>query len=269
MEVIKGLSAGTIAGLASGFLGVSPGGILVAVISLFFPYPQRMVQAISLLAQAPPTGLAGVRSYAKKGRRAPLGEILTVAAGFAMGGPAGAAVARLCTDRALRWMYVGYLVLLVLLATAKGAKRGAQEPPSVRDREDAPLVVSQRGWPSLAAMVAIGLIAGASSGLLGIGGGLAITALSVLLLKKDQHAAQALSIAVTMLPLTLPAAWVYARQEWHLPWLAIGCLVAGLGFGAWVGSVFAIRLPERSLKLWFAALLLVMASYMAVLAMRS
>jgi uncharacterized protein len=258
IEAIEGLCAGTIAGLASGFLGVSPGGILVAVISLFLPYPQRLVQGISLVVQAPPTGLAGVSAYAKKGRRVSLREILTVAAGFTVGGPIGAIGSRLCTDRELRWMYVGYLLLLVVLATAKGTKSSA---PELRERR------AERH--TIVALVAIGLIAGAASGLLGIGGGLAITALSVLLLNKDQHTAQALSIAVTMLPLTLPAAWVDAKQGLQLPWLVIACLVAGLALGTWVGSKFANRLPERTLKFSFAVLLLAMAGYMAVLAIRS
>jgi hypothetical protein len=38
IEIYKGLLAGVVAGLASGFLGVSPGGILVPIISLP-PYP--------------------------------------------------------------------------------------------------------------------------------------------------------------------------------------------------------------------------------------
>ena len=58
-------------------------------------------------------------------------------------------------------------------------------------------------WASLAR---IGAVAGWSSGFLGIGGGLAITALMTGLLKLSQHRAQAMSLAVTALPVTIPAA---------------------------------------------------------------
>jgi uncharacterized protein len=257
LELIKSLCAGALAGLASGFLGVSPGGILVAVISLLLPFSQHVVQGISLLVQAPPTGLTGISSYAKSGRRVVLREVLLVALGFIAGGPLGAILARLCTDRALRWMYVGYLLLLAVLATVKKSKPGPQ-----------PIVSATKSRP-IAPLLFIGLVAGTSSGLLGIGGGLAITALSVLLLHRDQHTAQALSLAITMLPLTLPAAWVYIRQGWAMPWTIIVCLVAGLAVGTWVGSAFANRLPERTLKFSFAALLLAMAGYMAAVALRS
>jgi len=87
-------------------------------------------------------------------------------------------------------MFVGYLFILAVLATLKQQKT-ANTPLEIKH--------FQRG--SLVALIGIGIIAGFSSGLLGIGGGLAITALSVALL------------AVTALPLTLPAAWVYIDQR--------------------------------------------------------
>jgi uncharacterized membrane protein YfcA len=67
----------------------------------------------------------------------------------------------------------------------------------------------------------------------------------------------------------LPAAWVYVRQGWHLPWRLIGYLLAGLLFGGWVGARFANRLTERSLKIAFNSLLIAMVVYMTVRAIRS
>jgi hypothetical protein len=99
--------------------------------------------------------------------------------------------------------------------------------------------------------------------------GLAITALSVGLLHKHQHEAQALSLAVTALPLTLPAAWVCAGQGFRLPWVPITFLLVGLPAGGWVGSVFANRLTERNLKMCVRVLLAVTACYMAARAIRS
>jgi uncharacterized protein len=254
-ELVKGLLSGTIAGLASGFLGVSPGGILVPVISLLLPVSQHVVQGVSLLAQAPPTSLSGLSVYSGKGRRVKVSQVLVIAAGFVAGGPIGAILARLCTDRLLRWMFVCYLLLLAVLATAKKSNPGNSASHLERN--------------SLIVLFVIGVVAGVSSGLLGIGGGLAITALSVVLLRKEQHEAQALSLAITMLPLTLPAAWVYMRQGWHLPWQVIISLVVGLAIGNWLGAGYANRLPEHKLKAAFAALLLAMAGYMAVIASKS
>ena len=256
-ELLISLLAGCLAGLPSGLLGVSPGGILVPILALLLPFPQHLLQGISLLVQVPPTGLSALSIYSKGGRRVTLRAVALVSTGFVIGGPLGAISARLCTDRELRWMFVGYLLLLALLAIMKKSKA----VPSI-EQIDEP---SQR---SSLLLVGIGMIAGFTSGLLGIGGGLAITALAVVFLHQKQHQAQALSLAITTLPLTLPAAWFYIRQGWHLPWTIIACLVAGLIVGTRIGGLFANRLSERNLKIAFTTLLLGLSAYMAATAGR-
>ena len=256
-ELIKSLLAGVIAGLASGLLGVSPGGFLVPVISLLLPLSQHVVQGISLVVQAPPTSLSGLSVYSRNGHRPAIKPILLASLGFLVGGPLGAVLAKMCTERELRWMFVAYLLLLTGLAILRKSKT-----PSV----DTQTEEGQQGWPFV--LLLIGMIAGVTSGLLGIGGGLAITALAVVLLRKKRHEAQALSLAITMLPLTLPAAWVYVRQGWHLPWAVVFGLLAGLTVGARIGALFANRLSEQKLKIAFATLLIGSAIYMGVRAAR-
>jgi uncharacterized membrane protein YfcA len=63
VDLAKSMPARLAAGLASGLPGVSPGGILVPVISLLLPLPQHVVQGISLIVQAPPSGLSGITIY--------------------------------------------------------------------------------------------------------------------------------------------------------------------------------------------------------------
>jgi uncharacterized protein len=257
-ETIESLLAGIIAGLASGFLGVSPGGILVPVLSLLLPFSQHVVQGISLAVQAPPTSVSSVSAYLRNGHRIAIVPIVIVSGGFVVGGPIGAFTAKMCTERELRWMFVGYLLILIALSALKGSRTRASASAS----EHVPPY-------SFVVLIGIGVIAGISSGMLGIGGGLAVTALCTVLLHKHQHDAQALSLAITSMPLTLPAAWVYVRQGWHLPWQLIGYLLAGLLFGGWVGAMFANRLTERSLKIAFNSLLIAMVVYMTVRAIRS
>jgi uncharacterized protein len=92
----------------------------------------------------------------------------------------------------------------------------------------------------------IGAIACWSSGFLGIGSGLAITALMTGLLKISQHRSQAASLAVTALPVTLPAALLYVQQGTELPWLTIVSLIAGLWIGTDIGARLANRVrPDR------------------------
>lgn len=112
------------------------------------------------------------------------------------------------------------------------------------------------------ALLGVGLASGLSSGLLGIGGGLAITAILSAGLKVPQHVAQALALAVTTLPLTLPAAWVYAAQE-HLPWWAILGIVAGLWIGTIAGARGATLLSETTLRRMLPPLIFATAAFMA------
>ena len=256
-HIFNSLLAGLIAGLASGFLGVSPGGVLVPVIALLLPFPQHVVQGISLIVQAPPTSVSGLSVYSQRGRPIALVPILFVAAGFVTGGPVGAIAAKMCSGRELRWMFVAYLLILASLAALKKSTAASVTSEAAQVQRSSSLV-----------LLGIGFIAGIFSGLLGIGGGVAITALSILLLHKRQHEAQALSLAITALPLTLPAAWVYVRQGWQPSWLVIGYLIAGLTLGTWIGALFANRQTERTLKIAFVLLLIAMAAYMAVIANR-
>src|SRR5580704_2902264 len=255
---LRGVTAGIIAGFASGLLGVSPGGILVPVISMLLPYSQHVAQGISLVAQAPPTSIAGLSAYSRRAQAARFASVLFLSAGFIAGGPVGAFLARLCSERELRWMFVGYLLILTVLAIRKDrtAHKNGSETQSVEQSSFAPLF-------------SIGTVAGLSSGLLGIGGGLVIVAMSVVLLHRKQHDAQIMSLAVSALPLTLPTAWVYVRQGFPLPWLVIGGLIAGLAAGSWLGGVCASRLTAERLKQGFAVLLVAMTVYMAFVAARS
>jgi len=117
--------------------------------------------------------------------------------------------------------------------------------------------------PRAAALVAVGIVAGLSSGMLGIGGGLAVTALSTTMLGLGQHRAQAMSLILALLPLTIPAAGIYLARGWGLPWWSIAGVVMGLWIATAVGARFANSLPERVLRPIFIVLILAMAAYMA------
>jgi uncharacterized protein len=249
LAVLQGAGAGAMAGFASGLLGVSPGGILVPAICMALGVDQHVAQGVSLVAQIPPTGLGGVSEYRRRGQGVPMQWIALLSIGFIAGGAFGALAAGSLSDRVLRWSFVGYLLVLAALAAVRSRRESASEEPAVT--------------PHGAALVAIGVVAGLSSGVLGIGGGLAVTALSTTLLHFGQHRAQAMSLILTLLPLTIPAAGVYLAQGWALPWWSISGVVAGLWIATVIGARIANRLPERVLRPTFIVLILGMAAYMA------
>jgi uncharacterized membrane protein YfcA len=98
---------------------------------------------------------------------------------------------------------------------------------------------------------------------LGIGGGLAITALMTGLLKVSQHRSQAISLGVTALPVTLPAALLYVQQGTALPWPTIGALIAGLWVGTGIGARLANLVSPDKLRLALMIVIGGMAAFMA------
>src|ERR1700710_2191410 len=158
-DIFGGLLAGGVGGLASGFLGITSGGILVPLLVLLLGKDQHVAQGVSLVVQVVPTSLSGVRNYSRQGHRITLRWLIWL--GFAVGGCVGALLASHVSDRALKWGFVIYLVILLVIVLSRSARRKTEDDAAAP--KDVPV-----HWALLAA---IGAVAGWSSGFLGIGGG--------------------------------------------------------------------------------------------------
>jgi uncharacterized protein len=249
---VSGVAVGLVGGLTSGLLGVSPGGGLVVFSVLLLGAEQHVAQGVSLAAQVPPTSLAGIRRYWEKGQRAPLVWLVLLAAGFLVGGAAGAKVAAAASRVFLQWTYVLYLALLGALLVWRppdrtGGNAGAAPLPKIP-------------W---IALVAVGALAGFSSGFLGIGGGLAITAGLSAALNVPQRQAQMISLVLSTIPATLPAAWVYWRAGEFAPWPILAGVILGLVAGTDLGARLANKVSEAVLRRLLVGFVAIMAIYMA------
>ncbi|UCH36773.1 MAG: sulfite exporter TauE/SafE family protein [Armatimonadota bacterium] len=111
-------------------------------------------------------------------------------------------------------------------------------------------------WQMLAFLV-LGGVAGASSGLLGIGGGVIMVPALVVLFGFIQQTAQGTALAV-MIPAALMGAYTYAgEQKVNLPVaavMAVGAIVA-----ARYGATLALILPREVLRTLFALLMVIAA----------
>ncbi len=254
MHASGGIAVGLFGGLIAGLLGVSAGGILVPALAIGLGLEQHRAQAVSLAAQLLPTSLTGVLYYERKGHAVPLRWVGWISVGFLVGAYFGAVLARFVPAKPLTWLYVAYLFILALIVACKGANQATESIITSME----PRIRSAAGF------LAVGAVSGCFSGLLGIGGGLAMTALLVLFFRLPQHQAQALSLAVALLPTGLPAVWVYANSEAGLPWLIAATVVIGLWVGTSLGAWVATCLGERQLQAWFVVLVLLMAGAMAI-----
>ena len=100
----------------------------------------------------------------------------------------------------------------------------------------------------------VGLVAGISSGLFGIGGGIVMVPLLVYVAAFDQHRAHATSLAAGMF-LAAAGGVTYALSG-EVDLRAGLLLAGGALIGAPVGAAVMDRTPEGPLKIAFGALLL-------------
>jgi uncharacterized membrane protein YfcA len=111
---------------------------------------------------------------------------------------------------------------------------------------------------ALAVAAALGLAAGALSGMFGVGGGVLFVPTLVLVLELTQLSAQATSLAA-MIPVVAVGAWRqhgYGNVRWR-PAVVTGVLSIP---GVLAGAAVATALPDDVLRKLFAGLLLVAAA---------
>jgi uncharacterized membrane protein YfcA len=104
----------------------------------------------------------------------------------------------------------------------------------------------------------LGLIAGALSGLIGIGGGIIIVPTLVFLFGLSQHQAQGTTLALLVPPIGILAAWMYYKQGYVD--LKIAAFIAlGFFFGSLFGAKIATGLSNVVLERIFGVALLIIA----------
>jgi len=114
-----------------------------------------------------------------------------------------------------------------------------------------------------AALLGVCIVAGLSSGFLGIGGGLATVVGLSAVLGVPQHQTQMISPVLSMIPTTIPSAWVYWNQGWSWSWSVLLGVVVGLIIGTDLGARFANRIDRSRLRLTLIFFVSLMAIYMA------
>lgn len=111
---------------------------------------------------------------------------------------------------------------------------------------------------SIIGLIALGILAGVLSSLVGIGGGIVIVPVLVLLFGLSQHTAQGTTLAMLSFPVSLAAAITYHKKG-MVDWRIALILCAGFVVGGYFGSKVAVDLPTGTIKKVFAVILIIIA----------
>jgi uncharacterized membrane protein YfcA len=103
-------------------------------------------------------------------------------------------------------------------------------------------------------LVIIGLTAGILSGLVGVGGGIIVVPALVFFLSFTQQQAQGTSLGLLLLPVGILAVLNYYKQG-HIDIRVIAIMAVAFVIGGWLGSKWALSLPEATVKRIFAIIL--------------
>lgn len=102
--------------------------------------------------------------------------------------------------------------------------------------------------------IILGIIAGALSGIIGIGGGIIIVPVLIYIFKFSQQQAQGTTLALLVPPIGILAAWTYYKHGF-VDLKTAGLIVIGFFIGALFGAIYATNINADLLRKVFAVLL--------------
>jgi uncharacterized protein len=242
LDVVLALGIGLAAGVLSGLFGVGGGIAMTPGVQVLLTTPAITALATPLPVIIP-TAITGAARYRAAGELDPVGARWMALTGFftAIGGALLTKVIEphillLATAVLLGWQSISVLL-------------GARTSARPRER------TYRAATP--AAFAAIGAVAGVTSGLLGIGGGLVMVPLLLNWLGLPLRRALGTSLAA-MLAMVIPGTVVHAVLG-HVDWLLAFVLTGGAVPGARIGAGIALGSRERTLRIAVGAFLLAAA----------
>jgi uncharacterized membrane protein YfcA len=243
-EVAIAIAIGLVAGMLSGLFGVGGGIVMTPALQILLG-TRGIVALATPLPVIIPTAITGAITYLKAG------ELDKRAAGWMIVGglPASAAGAALTEVIETPLLLIATAALLAWQAI--GLLRGGRQTDSTRRRE-----------PSAGAFLAIGILAGFVSGLLGIGGGIVMVPLMAGWLGLPLRRALGTSLAA-IIGLVIPGTIVHAMLG-NIDWGIFLAITAGAVPGARIGARIALGTAERTLRLLVGSFMALVAVFYGI-----
>jgi uncharacterized membrane protein YfcA len=116
---------------------------------------------------------------------------------------------------------------------------------------------------SIILFLLLGLLAGTTSGLVGIGGGIIIVPALVLFFGFSEHLAQGTTLALMVPPIGILAAYEYWKGGF-VDWRVAILICVGFVIGGYFGSKIAVDLSDGVLQKIFGAAIVAIGLYMII-----
>lgn len=110
-------------------------------------------------------------------------------------------------------------------------------------------------------LIIIGILSGALSGLVGVGGGIIIVPCLIYFMGFSQKVAQGTSLGILLLPAGILGVLQYYKQG-NIDFKVVLLVALGFVIGNFFGSKLALSLDDTKLKKTFAILLIIIATKM-------
>lgn len=264
-QVLTFAAVGAATGLVGSLLGLGGGVFLVPLLTIGLGVPIRAAVAASLISVIATASASATVNLNRGVVNLRLGLVLEVAT--SLGGLAGGLTAGLLSPRQLFILFAGTLFVMGLLMLMRSGRRNVIADTSVdtgaldgRLREgDTVFVYRVRRLP---VGLFFSLVAGAISGLLGLGGGIIKVPVLNTFCGVPIRVAAATSTFMIGVTAAASAVLYFSRGDVLLP------MTAAVALGALPGSLAGVRIAERvqarALKVLMAFILLIMGGRMAL-----
>lgn len=241
---------GLVSGFLSGLFGVGGGTVIVPLLILMIAFGQKLASGTSG-ASIIVTAAVGVVAYAIDDHVDWLAAALLAVGGIA-GAPLGAQLLHRLHESVVRWIFVGFLLVVMVSLFFVVPDRGVGVELTV--------------WVCIA-LVAVGFVTGVISGLIGIGGGAIVVPVMIVLFGTSDLVAKGTSLLM-MIPTTISGAIRNARNG-NVDFVAAACVAVATLVTTPAGAIVAARLPPTVANWLFIAFLVVITAQMTQKAIRA
>lgn len=239
---------GLASGMMSGAFGVGGGIITVPLLRCLLALAAHLAVGNSL-AVILPTALIGAINYLKQGKLLPL---LALACGVpAIVGTVLASVASAYVQGRYIMLVFSFLLIFVGLDFLTGFSSNLKATGDLNQTN------FELNFRNLLIAAVLGLVTGLLSGLLGVGGGFIMVPAFCYFLHLPLKVAFGTSLIVVAL-VALPGTAIHALSG-HVQLSIVLPMLAGSLPGAWFGSQFSLKARDKSLRVIFGLLLLLLA----------